>query len=115
MIDGVFARGTTPTQVFPIPGDLTMSDFEDLTVTYRQKRRAVLIKRKEDTSNILDLDTQKNIVLVLSQADTLLFDPNIEVVEVQIKVKTTGNDVFIIGQYRFRLIDIFDTEEFDLR
>lgn len=114
MIDGVFARGTTPTQVFPIPGDLTMSDFEDLTVTYRQKRRTVLIKRKEDASNILDLDTRKNVVLVLSQADTLLFDPNIEVVEVQIKVKTTGNDVFIIGQYRFRLIDIFDTEEFDL-
>ena len=82
MIDGVFARGTTPTQVFPIPGDLTMSDFEDLTVTYRQKRRTVLIKRKEDASNILDLDTRKNVVLVLSQADTLLFDPNIEVVEV---------------------------------
>ena len=115
MNDGVFARGTTPTQVFPIPGDLTMSDFEDLTVTYRQKRRVVLIKRKEDTSNILDLDTQKNVVLVLSQADTLLFDPNIKIVEVQIKVKTTGNDVFIIGQYRFRLEDIFDTDEFDLR
>lgn len=114
MIDGVFARGTTPTQAFPIPGDLTISEIEDLTITYRQKRRTVLVKRKEDTSNITDLDTKKNIVLVLSQADTLLFDPNIEVVEVQIKVKTTGNDVLIIGQYRFRLVDVFDTEEFDL-
>lgn len=115
MIDGVFARGTTPTQVFPIPGDLTMSDFEDLTVSYRQKRKTVLIKRKADTANIMELDTEKNIILVLSQSDTLLFDPNIEIVEVQIKVKTTGNDVFIIGQYRFRLEDIFDTDEFDLR
>lgn len=114
MLDGVFARGTTPTQVFPIPGDLTMSDFVDLTVTYRQKRRAVLVKRKEDTQKILDLDTEKNIILILSQSDTLLFDPNIEVVEVQIKVQTTGNDVFIIGQYRFRLEDVYDTEEFDL-
>lgn len=114
MLDGVFARGTTPTHMFPIPGDLVLSDFTDLTVTYRQKKRAVLIKRKSDTQNITDLDSEKNIILVLSQADTLLFDPNIEIVEVQIKVETTGNDVFIIGQYRFRLEDIFDTEEFDL-
>jgi hypothetical protein len=34
MLSGVFARGTTPTQVFPIPGDLTMSDFVDFTVSY---------------------------------------------------------------------------------
>ena len=115
MLDGVFARGTTPTQVFPIPGDLRMQDFNDLTVTYRQKNRTVLKKRKSDTQNITDLDSEKNVILVLSQADTLMFDPNIKTVEVQIKVETTGNDVFIIGDYRFRLEDIFDDEEFDLK
>ena len=49
MLDGVFARGTTPTQVFPIPGDLRMEDFSDLTVSYRQKGKTVLKKRKSDT------------------------------------------------------------------
>ena len=78
MLDGVFARGTTPTQVFPIPGDLRMKDFNDLTVTYRQKGKKVLKKRKSDTQNIADLDSEKNIILVLSQADTLLFNPNIK-------------------------------------
>ena len=66
MLNGVFARGTTPTHMFPIPGDLVMSDFVDLTVTYRQKKRAVLIKRKADTQNIIDLNNEKNIILVLS-------------------------------------------------
>lgn len=114
MLDGVFARGTTPTQVFPIPGDLRMSDFTDLTVSYRQKNKTILKKRKSDTQNITDLDSEKNIVLVLSQADTLLFDPNIKIVKVQIKVETSGKDVFVIGEYRFRLDNIFDEEEFDL-
>ena len=48
MLDGVFARGTTPTQVFPIPGDLTIDDFLDISVVYRQKGRNVLVKRKND-------------------------------------------------------------------
>lgn len=115
MLHGVFARGTTPTQVFPVPGDLRMSDFTDLTVTYRQKGKVILKKRMSDTQNITDLDSEKNVILVLSQADTLLFNPNIKVVEVQIKVETTGNDVFLIGDYRFRLEDIYDDEEFDLK
>ena len=91
-----------------------MSDFTDISVSYRQKNRVILKKCKADTQNITDLDSEKNILLVLSQADTLLFDPNIKIVEVQIKVETTGNDVFVIGQYRFRLEDIFDEDEFDL-
>lgn len=115
MLNGVFARGTTPTHIFPILEDLKMSDFVDFTVTYRQKGNNVLIKRKSDASHITDLDSEKNIVLVLSQADTLLFNPNIKIVEVQIKAQTTGNDVFILGEYRFRLEDIFDENEFVLK
>ena len=114
MLHGVFARGTTPTHIFPIPAGLSMDDFVDLTVSYRQKGRTVLVKRKSDTDNILDLDSKKNVILVLSQEDTLLFSPNINIVEVQIKVATTGNDVFIIGEYRFRLENIFDEQLFEL-
>ena len=115
MLDGVFARGTTPTQIFPIPGDLTMSDFLDLTITYRQKGKAVLIKRKSDTCNITDLDSKRNIIVVLSQAETLMFNPNIKIVEVQIKGASTGHDVFMLGEYRLRLEDCYDESEFDFK
>lgn len=113
MLDGVFARGTTPTQVFPLPGDLTMDDFIDISVVYRQKGKNMLVKRKSDTQKITDLDFMKNIVLVLSQEDTLLFNPNIEIVEVQIKGYTIGHDVFLIGDYRFRLENSYDESVFD--
>lgn len=66
MLDGVFARGTTPTQIFPIPGELTKSDLLDFTISYRQKHNTILIKRKEDSYDIPEIDSEKNIIVVLS-------------------------------------------------
>lgn len=114
MLDGVFARGTTPTQIFPIPGDLVKSDFLDYTISYRQKGKTVLIKRKEDAHEIPEVDSEKNIIVVLSQAETLMFNPNIKIVEVQVRGATTGYDVIPMGEYRLRLEDAFDEGEFDL-
>ena len=114
MLDGVFARGTTPTQIFPFPGDLTKSDFLDFTISYRQKGKTILIKRKEDSYDIPEVDSEKNIIVVLSQAETLMFNPNIKIVEVQIRGATTGHDVIPLGDYRLRLEDAFDEGEFDL-
>ena len=114
MLDGVFARGTTPTQIFPIPGDLVKSDFLDYTISYRQKGKTILIKRKEDTHEIPEVDSEKNIIVVLSQAETLMFNPNIKIVEVQVRGATTGYDVIPMGEYRLRLEDAFDEGEFDL-
>ena len=114
MLDGVFARGTTPTQIFPIPGDLTKKDFLDFTISYRQKGKTLLIKRKEDSYNIPEVDSEKNIIVVLSQAETLMFNPNIKIVEVQIRGATVGHDVIPMGEYRLRLEDAFDEGEFDL-
>ena len=114
MLDGVFARGTTPTQIFPIPGELTKSDFLDFTISYRQKGKTILIKRKEDSHDITDLDSEKNIIVVLSQTETLMFNPNIKIVEVQVRGATTGHDVIPLGDYRLRLEDAFDEGEFDL-
>lgn len=114
MLDGVFFRGTTPTQIFPIPKSLTMSDLKDFTITYRQKNKNILIKHMEDTCRIKDIDSNTNIVIVLSQADTLMFNPKVKIVEVQIKGLSTGSDVFMLGNYRFRLEDSFDANEFDL-
>lgn len=115
MLDGVFARGTTPTHIFPLPGLLTMEDLKDFTITYRQKHKQVFVKSKKDTCQIPGIDSNKNIVLVLSQSDTLQFVPEQKVVEVQIKGLTHGSDVFMIGDYRFRLEDCYDESQFDLR
>lgn len=114
MLDGVFARGTTPTQIFPIPGDLVKSDFLDYTISYRQKGKTILIKRKEDDHEIPEVDSEKNIIVVLSQAETLMFNPNIKIVEVQVRGATTGYDIIPMGEYRLRLEDAFDEGEFDL-
>lgn len=114
MLDGVFARGTTPTQIFPIPGDLTKSDFLDFTISYRQKGKTILIKRKADSYDIPEVDSEKNIIVVLSQAETFMFNPNIKIVEVQVRGATIGHDVIPMGEYRLRLEDAFDEGEFDL-
>lgn len=113
MLDGVFARGTTPTQIFPIPGELTKSDFLDFTISYRQKGKTLLIKRKEDSYDTPGVDSEKNIIVVLSQTETLMFNPNIKIVEVQVRGATTDHDVIALGDYRLRLDDAFDEGEFD--
>ena len=114
MLDGAFSRGTTPTHIFPIPEPLTMSDLKDFTITYRQKNKNVLVKHMEDTSIIGGIDPKNNIVVILSQADTLMFNPRVEIVEVQIKASSNDGNVFKLGEYRLRLDDTFDTNEFDL-
>ena len=114
MLHGAFSRNTTPTQLFPLPGDLTVSDLVDFTITYRQKGKNILTKRMSDTCQLEDVDGNRFIVLVLSQEDTLLFDPRIKIVEVQIRAESVGSDVFKLGEYRLRLEDSFDTEPFDL-
>lgn len=113
MLDGAFSRGTTPTHIFPIPEPLTMSDLKDFTITYRQKNKNVLVKHMEDTSILRDIDPETNIIVTLSQADTFMFNPRVKIVEVQIKASSIDNDVFKLGEYRLRLDDTFDTNEFD--
>ena len=116
MLDGVFARGTTPTHIFPLPGTLTMADLIDFTVSYKQKRKPpTIVKHKKDACQIDEIDKNKYIVIVLSQSDTLKFVPEQNIVEVQVKGMTTGSDVIMIGDYRFRLEDCYDESEFDLK
>jgi hypothetical protein len=43
-----------------------------------------------------------------------MFNPKIKIVEVQIKAETIGSDVIVVGEYRLRLDDAFDTNEFNL-
>ena len=114
MINGTLVRGTTPTQTFPL-NNLTTSDLADFTIAYRQKGRTVLIKRKSEIEEELDNGKMggSSINITLTQSDTLIFNPNIQIVEVQIKGLLTNGSVLNLGNYRFRLEDVFDEEEFE--
>lgn len=114
MLDGVFTRGTTPTQIFELPQTVNNSDLKDFTITYRQKKNIVLVKRKEETIELSGVDTERNIVVVLTQTETLSFNPRITKVEVQIKAITHDGNVFVVGNYKLRLEDCLDEEELNL-
>ena len=118
MLDGVFTRGTTPTHIYSLPEGLTVDDIKDVSIAYRQKHKTVLIKRLADCfygkTCLPGLDDLRDYAVVLSQEDTLLFNPKIQVVEVEFKVLTTGSDVIPIDSYRLRLMDTFNEDLFEL-
>jgi hypothetical protein len=43
-----------------------------------------------------------------------MFNPKIKIVEVQIRAESIGRDVFVLGEYRLRLDNCFDENEFNL-
>lgn len=114
MLDGEFTRGTTPTHIFYLPDGIEFSDIADISIAYRQKKKTVITKHLKDCHFLPELDSTKEFALILSQEDTLLFNPNIPTVEVQLKALTVGSDVIPIDEYRFRLKDCYDPNVFDL-
>lgn len=118
MLDGVFTRGTTPTHIYSLPEGMVVDDIKDVSIAYRQKHKTVLIKRLADCfygENCLPgLDPMRDYAVVLSQEDTLLFNPKIQVVEVEFKALTTGSDVIPINTYRLRIEDTFNEDLFYL-
>lgn len=105
MVHGVFTRGTTPTQIFSLPEELTMADIRDVSLAYRQKGKTLFIKHLKDCYVLPELDSERDIVVVLSQQETLLFNPHIKIAEVEFKVSTVGSDVIPIATYRMRVED----------
>ena len=105
MVQGVFVRGTTPTQIFTLPDELFMQDIRDVSIAYRQKGKTILVKHLEDCHFLTELDSEKNIAVVLSQQETLLFNPYYRIAEVEFKVSTVGSDVIPIAKYRLRVED----------
>lgn len=106
MLDGKFTRGTTPTHVFYLP--VHVSNFIDLTVTYRQCGREVIKKRNEDCH------VEENIISVtLTQEESLSFLPD-KIAKAQLKVLTDGGEVLASPEYRLGVEDIFDDEEFSV-
>lgn len=73
-------RGTTPTHIFKTSIDLT--DAEVIFITYRQGKKNVLEKTKDD----LDEVTDEKIKVTLSQTDTLAFSVSGQV-DIQIRAR----------------------------
>ena len=118
MLNGIIARGTTPILSFPLPSSFKCSDFKDFIITFHQKGQIALIKRGADVlkNTSENIDVEKNIVVSLTQEETLLFNPQISVIQVEVKVVTQDNQVLILGYYRYRYdaecaSDIFELED----
>lgn len=78
--------GTTPTHQFTLPFDV--ETLLALEITYSQDNQVVLQKREQDCT------MEGNMVSVtLSQEETFGFDEYMNV-EIQLRVLTTGNNVF---------------------
>ena len=78
-------RGTTPTHTFTFSIDL--SDVKDFVITYVQKGKIVLEKKKENCTI-----SGNKIVVTLKQEETLKFD-HTSVVEMQAKALMNGGTV----------------------
>lgn len=78
-------RGTTPTHTFTFSVD--PSDAKDFVITYVQKGKIVLEKKKDDC-----MISGSTISVTLTQEETLKFD-HTSMVEIQAKVLMTGGTV----------------------
>lgn len=77
--------GTTPTHTFVLPKNV--GAIKKVHITYHQHDRLVLEKHEDDCT------VNGNVVKTrLTQEETFLFSPTSEV-SVQIRVKTSGDDV----------------------
>lgn len=84
-------KGTTPTHEFVLP--FSTDVISAVEITYAQSNTVILIKTKEDC--VLKDNT---VSVTLSQEDTFRFGNNM-IVDVQVRVLTTGGDVLASGVY----------------
>jgi hypothetical protein len=79
--------GATPTHTFNVPIDA--EEIAAVRISYEQNGKILLSKNKEDCTL-----SGKQIIVKLSQEDSLKFDSNV-IVRIQLKIRTTGDDVII--------------------
>lgn len=92
MLHGLIMPGSTPTQVFELPFDT--KELEEISVTYALDTTILLEKEQSDC--ILE---NNYIIIDLSEEETLSFPTN-KVIEVQLKILTKANKVFVSPNYR---------------
>ena len=98
MLQGVITRGTTASLIFPLN---TKEQIVLYSISYNQKGSNILIQKGESIADGV-------ITTELTPDDTLLFNPAVKFVEVQIKGITNNNKTKILGKYKYRLEDVFD-------
>ena len=95
-------RGTTPTHTFNLPFSTGL--IAALRITYVQNGEIVLNKTEKDVEA-----GESSIAVTLTQEETLQFKEN-RMVEVQMKVLTTGGDLLATDVYTVHPLCILDEE-----
>ena len=99
-------QGTTPTIIWKLP--FAASLVKKCTISFRQNGANIDELRKTEANCTLADDT---ISLVLTQEETLLFDPKYNV-KIQLKVLTADGVTMATIPEKLRVCEIFDREVF---
>lgn len=107
MLDGSFARGTTPTHQFRLPFEIDRVECLSITYGYRKNNEVVIKKTLEDCTVI-----DEYVILTLSQEDTLAFKNN-SIIQVQMKVLSNSGTVVASSPYYLKVESVLDEEIFE--
>lgn len=102
MIHGSFSRGTTPTQIFTLPFEKEL--VSDLRITYAQAGQKILVKKMTDVKI-----EGNDIKFMLTQEETFNFNEK-EIISVQLKIKTTDDQVYNSNLIYIRVDPALDDE-----
>lgn len=106
MLDGKFARGSTPTHQFRLPFEIDRVD--QLTISYGYRDSEPIVKKILNDCDVVE----DYIVLTLSQEETLAFKPE-SIVKVQMKVLSTTGTVVVSTPYYLKVEPTLDGEILD--
>lgn len=104
MLDGVIAQGTTAFLEFKVPSQKTFVDF---IIIFRQKNETLLVKRFGD-EGVTYADGKLKVVL--SDKETAVFSCKLGNVLAQVRGTSSEGYIHLIGEYRYRLVLMFDEE-----
>ena len=99
MVDGCFAQGTTPTQVFDAP---SCFDIKESYITYVQSRPYVKIT-KEGSTPILSKDGKTNYIsATLAPEESSRFQAG-AIIDVQLTIVTSSEQTIVSDPCRVRV------------
>lgn len=77
-------RGTTPTLTFRVKSNLDLTEIAALWITFRTMPGA---RQREKTFTLTDVSIEgNNVILALSQADTLSFGENLTQIQMRLRM-----------------------------
>ena len=100
-------RATTPTHTFTLPDNTSL--YDEIQVTYKQKD-LMLVKHYQDGTlpdgMVLD---GKDVIITLTQTETLAFVKNCPV-HAQVRVLTTNGQALASQQFTIKITDVLNEE-----